>query len=894
MAANNCNIWRGPDLDNAIRDALDIGLYLPAEWRRLSGFARLFPRLTNWRTVPRENCEAFSEIVEGALRSRDLALVWSGWFVVAETFHRIQGILDYSGGPAHRLLNQVKARPALLSGAHFECGLIWLGVQSLKSSLSERSGPPQLAAVLQESYGALDFFRYFQPDWHPGQPIGLNPYVDAKQELLRQLTSDRIWRLRPASVIAAEFDLAPYLNLLYDVSFHLGSRLPPAAKEDESAPMETKRKALELSGLWGVSAWEAYQGRRRWEEELKRRQANRKGHAMAPTSIQESEVLALELAIKGFWAAGWEHRAAALASVLTSYVLMERPFRLKGRRDASPDEHKAYFRKIRTKYSQLINQLGFEVVGGGGDDRILAEIRPRATPWYEPLYERVAHSGKGQGRDWLRLLDLIQELPSLRDRATGGRKLPLFHLVYNTLVPRGPYRPPHTSDLPPPELLRPELEPIRQQVIPVMFRLCLRQWRLRWMVGLLTLDSSGLNSDHLAQFFRHWKCALGLAPEFISFQTEFHQGARDALSRYAIGLDENDYFEALELLHSSVLTLLDDRHCSADELFDRWTEHNLHTLVLGTGFDKRRLGLTTKASNGIKYGSRVRIPSLQKLSSVLSDIGYRTGRKVLWVSFVEAGTEENPELRGLTLNSTHTMRRWMEDLQPGSTLEGETKSYVKNLGIAMLYGKPPVPLDVRKNSSLEKLLDKILMQIMENPGVGDILLLSGPPGLNSLPWRWLLQSRASSAGVTPPLVFIVPSATWLVSRDEPLTGRPVTIREGHGSVTETEAKRSFDDLRKLCGTPEVVVDNTCFSGRTDRWRACEWKGNPTILLLTPCRLLVAPPCEIPRSTADKLKHSLRAKEQSGARMDPLAVVAELDSISAESPPAWIYNLYGAP
>jgi len=100
------------------------------------------------------------------------------------------------------------------------------------------------------------------------------------------------------------------------------------------------------------------------------------------------------------------------------------------------------------------------------------------------------------------------------------------------------------------------------------------------MVGLLTLDSSGLNSDHLAQFFRHWKCALGLAPEFISFQTEFHQGARDALSRYAIGLDENDYFEALELLHSSVLTLLDDRHCSADELFDRWTEHNLHTLVL--------------------------------------------------------------------------------------------------------------------------------------------------------------------------------------------------------------------------------------------------------------------------------------------------------------------------
>jgi len=74
------------------------------------------------------------------------------------------------------------------------------------------------------------------------------------------------------------------------------------------------------------------------------------------------------------------------------------------------------------------------------------------------------------------------------------------------------------------------------------------------------------------------------------------------------------------------------------------------------------------------------------------------------------------------------MRRWMEDLQPGSTLEGETKSYVKNLGIAMLYGKPPVPLDVRKNSSLEKLLDKILMQIMENPGVGDILLLSGPRG----------------------------------------------------------------------------------------------------------------------------------------------------------------------
>ncbi len=271
-------------------------------------------------------------------------------------------------------------------------------------------------------------------------------------------------------------------------------------------------------------------------------------------------------------------------------------------------------------------------------------------------------------------------------------------------------------------------------------------------------------------------------------------------------------------------------------------------------------------------------------------------------------------LRGLTLNHKYGVgTRWLRFLEPSRTLESETKIYLEELGFAMVCGKPPLPTDVPEGSSLEHLVDEIIGQIQANPGCG-VVLLSGPPGLNSLPWRWLLRSRPASVGITIPPVFIVPSASWFVNRASQSSLNKVVILEGHGRVVKTAfdfhstpvlesseilpdtdaAAKQFADLRGLCAPDTVVVDNRCFAGHTARWRGCEWEGNPAVLLLTPCRLLIAPPCEITIQTAANAKLALKVRSDAETKVSSIGLAYKFDSLSFKDPASCIYNLYVTP
>ncbi len=133
------------------------------------------------------------------------------------------------------------------------------------------------------------------------------------------------------------------------------------------------------------------------------------------------------------------------------------------------------------------------------------------------------------------------------------------------------------------------------------------------------------------QFLQRWQAAIGTAPEFISFQEDFHERARMALERYCATLTENEFFEAIELLHSPVLTLLDNKHSSPDELFERWTKKNLHILAIEAGIDRRRLGLRNRWEP--RQSGGIRIPSIQQFTATLANTSHSIGREALWISF---------------------------------------------------------------------------------------------------------------------------------------------------------------------------------------------------------------------------------------------------------------------
>ncbi len=908
---------RDGTLPDAIREAQKAGIYLPQEWLDLAHFATLFPRWEKWQTAPAENLGKLFQMIIASVRSSHSALAWSGWFVLVETFHRIQGVLKSPDTCVQKCIadfvktTKYVRKPNLLYGAQFECELLWLGVEHLKILMAQESSggvTPSLRSVLGTSKHATNVLKVTQPNWHPGRLILVTPFREATEDLIARLNG--AWVTDTPRVVAAEFQIAPYLNAVHDFAIWIAKLLPDAAYYDAVAPVDFKRKALELSGLWAITAWEALRGRRLWEE--RRNEQN----GVIPLPLLERETRALDLAVKGFRAAGLEHTAAALASLLTSYVLTNRDLKLTGvRGEASSEERENRFRRLRTKHGQLIRQLGFEIVKGNAEVSPEAEAleqlirkRKEGVPKervLESLHESVAYASTGNKAIWKQLLSLIADVPCLRAYKREGRKLPLLHALYHALVAEEDYNP-LAEDLPPLTALGPELEMIRVRLVPILFHICIMQWRLRWAARLLTLGSSGLNGSHFVRFLERWKFALASAPEFVAPQTEFHRDVRSALSRHCDGrhaLDDNEYFGALELLHSPVLTLLDTQHCSADELFNRWLEENLHQLALET-VNRKRIGL--RGGRGTKHKPAVRIPSFQKMTASLADMEHRTGHRVVWVSFVVAGTEKKPEVRGMTLRADHTSPRWREELD-GASLEADAKEYIDKLGVAIQCESTPIELE--GNSSLLKLVDAVINQIGAEANGDTIVLLSGPPELNSLPWRWLLHSRAGACGSKVPAIFIVPSASWLVApRFAPIRGK-VTVRTGHGAVAEMaagfnttvvvpaeqerglDAEAHFAELRRDCENHETVVDNRCFAGQTDRYRTCEWSGNPAMLLMTPCRLLVAPPCEIPVSTANEFTRMVKMNPSGNG---PLGLVSDLDALASRDSAAWVYNLYGAP
>ena len=268
---------------------------------------------------------------------------------------------------------------------------------------------------------------------------------------------------------------------------------------------------------------------------------------------------------------------------------------------------------------------------------------------------------------------------------------------------------------------------------------------------------------------------------------------------------------------------------------------------------------------------------------------------------------EHPELLGLTADCYGAMRRWRQDLEAGCDVTQEAAQYTAMVNTAVRFlGQPPL---LPKKGCLEVICAKLREEI----GEADLVFLSCPPELNSLPWRWLL--KAEKRQPSRPMVFVVPSAAWLIGGERSLTEvSPLAIRSGHGQVMEikgdfratarvatSESAASLDgaaddfvELRLLCQEHRIVLDNRCFGGQAGRWRGNEWNGNPAMLLMTQCQLFVAPPCRIPVSTADRLAENLKSAIERGESMDSMTVIRELEDLSQLDPAAWLYNLYGSP
>jgi len=105
-----------------------------------------------------------------------------------------------------------------------------------------------LDAVRAESYIALLFFRQFQPEWHPGQSIGLDPYVQAKKGLLRALGSGPLDQEKSANIPSSREITGNQTGTTRDVRRYL-------RPETEFWPSRWKRRLGDLARTRRVCAF---------------------------------------------------------------------------------------------------------------------------------------------------------------------------------------------------------------------------------------------------------------------------------------------------------------------------------------------------------------------------------------------------------------------------------------------------------------------------------------------------------------------------------------------------------------------------------------------------------------------------------------------------------------
>lgn len=900
-------IWKSHALGSALEDAVAAGLRMPELWQRLSHSGHLFLFEEDWRDH-RYDIEQFCKTVCAAMKSEDDALAWSARAAAVMVFRRMLGIVrePLAKPVIVQIVASIRAaQPLLLRGAAAECKLISLGLQYLEDHFA----PPawSLQSALERSWKTTGVLQRLLAGWRPGYSIGLEP-VGTANSRMKAILRSRQGEGEYVRVIAPVPELVLYLNTVRDVAFDLAKVLPAAVESAKRADVQKRRRALLLAGDWGISAWVAAKGVRRWHENL---QLGKGAGRAVP--ITDREMWALDYAVKNYRAAGRDALSSALASVLTSYSRIDRKFRKKSLGEVRESVRHEHFNKIASKYGVFIREAGFWVLDQEltDDARMVRNGRPKKNvaplKSYEILHEEVGHASENERRLWERLFRLLDHAPSLVNGGRGERKIHLLHSIVKTLTKSEPFVP-LSATLPQPENLRPQLEPLREQVVPVLFRLCLKHCRLKSALKLL-VAGNGITMEDLRDFLRLWGRVHLAWPQLIDPVLEFRDQAMSVFSRYAQGpgawlSDDNDYFEVLEALHGPMLAVLDAR---GDGVFQSWIEENLHEVAEGGWFD--RAMLLPKVA--LTDSSPAHLPSLQWVHEALNDIGRRMQKPVAWVSFV--ATED--KISGLTMSGDdHRIVRWAGELPRERSLQADAGAYLAQLDFGTTRGWLTSRQKVNAKSSLQPLLRTLWEQI-QTIGCNGIVLMNCPPELNSLPWRGLLQAWLRAAGPIVPSVYVVPGTAWLRKKCGHAAGN-VALRTGaHGSPTpvgggfyvtavmpETDVppgadagKKHFDQLRQLCRTHSIVIDNMCFAGKSGGWLRNEWNGNPAALLFPgECKLLVTPPCLIPRSTTETLAAWVNQKKAAGESIDSSQLVAKLDTMAVTDSAARLYNLYGIP
>jgi hypothetical protein len=910
-------IWQSHALDSALEDATKAGLRMPELWVRLSHSGHLFLLKEDWRhhrdwRYYRDDIAQFCETVCAAMRSPDGALAWSARASVVMVFRQMLGIKwePWAKPIIERLVASIRFElPPQLHGATAECDLITLGVQYF----GDHFAPPSwsLQSALANSEKAACVFRRLLPGWHPSYSIGLGPVDSANNTINAMLSaqSGNSGNSEPVRVIAPVPELVLYLNTIYDVALQLAKVLPDVVASTENVVVQDRQQALRLAGDWGICAWVAAKGVRRWHENLERG----KGGSRTTVAITAREMSPLDYAVKNYRASGWDALSSALASVLTSYARIERKFRKRNRGEVGEDVREEHFDKIASKYAVFIREAGFWVpdqrLSGGA--QMVRNNRPKnAAPVkeYERLHEEVGHASGSEGRLWDLLFKVLDEAPSLTNGGRGERKVHLLHLIRKTLTETEPFAP-KSGTLPRPEKLRPELEPLRDRIVPVLFRLCLKHCRLKSALKLLVVGN-GIKMHHLRDFLRLWGRIHLAWPQAIDPALEFRDQAMSVFSRYSQGpdallADDNDYFEVLEALHGPMLAMLGAR---GDGAFQSWIDENLHEVAEGGWFDRSMLLPRVDWTNA----TPAHLPTLHWFHEVLKDIGQRTQKPVAWVSFVST----SDKILGLTMSGGHDQTmRWTGDLPQKESLHVDANAYLAELAVGTrCCGWRTSRQKVKEKRSLEVLLSTLWEQI-RSVGCNGIVLMNCPPELNSLPWRALLQAWKRSSELVVPPIYTVPGAAWLLKRYGGIAGT-LELRTGaHGNpapmgggfyatviVPESAmaprvgaGKEHFDHLRELCRTNSIVIDNVCFAGKSGSWHRSEWNGNPAALLFPgACKLLVAPPCLIPRSTTKALEEWVNQKRADGESIGSSQLVEKLDAMAVTDSAALLYNMYGIP
>jgi hypothetical protein len=398
-------------------------------------------------------------------------------------------------------------------------------------------------------------------------------------------------------------------------------------------------------------------------------------------------------------------------------------------------------------------------------------------------------------------------------------------------------------------------------------------------------------------------------PQTIDPALEFRDQAMSVFSRYSQGpgallSDDNDYFEVLEALHGPMLAVLEAR---GDGAFQSWIEENLHEVAEGGWFDRAMLLPKVTFTNA----APPHLPTLHWIHAVLHDIAQRLQKPVAWVSFVATGDK----ISGLTMSGDHhQIIRWSGDLPRQQSLQADASAYLAQLDFGTTRGWLTSRQKVDEKSSLKVLLSTLWEQI-QSVGRDGIVLMSCPPELNSLPWRGLLQAWLRSSDPVLPPIYTVPGAAWLLKKHGGVADNLALRTGAHGNLTPVgggfyataivpesamtpgadAGKEHFDQLRQLCRTHSIVIDNMCFAGKSGGWLRNEWNGNPAALLFPgECKLLVAPPCLIPRSTTEALAAWVNQKQAAGESINSSQLVEKLDAMAMTDSAASLYNLYGIP